>query len=374
MLDLYLNALVIRNHFMKVLNIFYNFKQGGVERLGISVANCLTKHGVDSYVCIINDERDMNLINLFDSNVHVILLKKRGQNRKIGYLKQLVTLIKKEKIDVMHVHQGTLMPFYMLVKLLCPSLKIFFTVHDTYIYSELASKYRIIANIICKKLIAISDAVVDDMTSHGLNSNMICRIYNGVKFDDFEVRTNNIVKKYPIIVNVARFFPQKKGQDTLIKAVAELKKRGVIVKVLFAGGELYEGEGSLSRMIELAEKLGVDAQIEFLGNVTDVNSLLQKANIFCIPSNYEGFGISAVEAMGTGLPCVSSNVPGLSEVVSSDRIGKKFEAGDYVGLANALQEVIQSIDSYNPQDIADYVRNRFSIDGMIHSLLQAYGD
>ena len=61
---------------MKVLNIFYNFTQGGVERLGISVANCLAEKDVDSYVCIINDERDERLLQLFSGNVHLILMEK----------------------------------------------------------------------------------------------------------------------------------------------------------------------------------------------------------------------------------------------------------------------------------------------------------
>ena len=55
-----------------------------------------------------------------------------------------------------------------------------------------------------------------------------------------------------------------------------------------------------------------------------------------IPSNYEGFGISAVEAMATGLPCVASNIVGLNEVVDDSRVGKLFEVGNEIDLANKL--------------------------------------
>lgn len=356
---------------MKVLNIFYNFTQGGVERLGITVANCLPQKGVESYVCVINDERDEKLLNLFSDEVHLILLKKE-KYRKLGYLKQLVEIIKREKITVVHVHQGSLMSFYLLLKILCPSVKVFFTVHDTFIYSELSNRNRRIANLICHKLIAISDGVVDDMKGKGAPEKKICRIYNGVQFDNFVVRDENSVKDIPVIANVARFFPKKKGQDILIRAAAELMKRNVPTKIVFAGGELYEGEGSIAKMRQLASELKIEQNVEFLGNITDVNSFLQEANIFCIPSNYEGFGISAVEAMGTGLPCVASNIVGLNEVVNSADIGELFEQGNHIDLADKLEKVIQNISKYEPHRIAEDVRTRFSVEKMVDNLKNAY--
>jgi glycosyltransferase involved in cell wall biosynthesis len=273
----------------------------------------------------------------------------------------------------MHVHQGTLMDFFLIIKLLQPSLQIVFTIHDTFIYSDLSAKNRIISNIICDKMIAISDAVVTNMVQHGAPKSKIRRVYNGVQFDDFEIREKNEISDIPVIVNVARFFPKKKGQDTLIKAVSVLAKRGERVKLILAGGELYEGEGSIDRMKKLASDLGVLDSIEFMGNVTDVNSLLKKANIFCIPSNYEGFGISAVEAMGTGLPCVASDVPGLREVVDSDELGLRFKKGDCIGLADALQKVIISLDKYDPNMISENARQRFSIEKMVQDLIRVYG-
>lgn len=106
---------------------------------------------------------------------------------------------------------------------------------------------------------------------------------------------------------VARFYPQKKGQDVLIKATAILKERGYRIKIIFAGDEPQGVNGEMNRMKELAKAIGVLDNMVFLGNIQDVNKELEQADIFCIPSNYEGFGISAVEAMATGLPCVASD-------------------------------------------------------------------
>ena len=129
----------------------------------------------------------------------------------------------------------------------------------------------------------------------------------------------------------------------------------------------------MNRMKELARAIGVLDNVVFLGNIQDVNKELEQADIFCIPSNYEGFGISAVEAMATGLPCVASNIVGLNEVVDDPRVGKLFEVGNEIDLADKLEEVITHIDQYNSNVISSYARKRFSIQNMCEILLEVYG-
>ena len=129
----------------------------------------------------------------------------------------------------------------------------------------------------------------------------------------------------------------------------------------------------MNRMKELARTVGVLDNVVFLGNILDVNKELEKADIFCIPSNYEGFGISAVEAMATGLPCVASNIVGLNEVVDDPSVGRLFEAGNEIDLANTLEEVITHIDQYDSNTISNYARRRFSIQNMCEILLEVYG-
>ena len=360
---------------MNVLNIFYTFNQGGVERLGISISNCFADSGVNAYVCIISENYSDGLIDLFSEKVKILLLKKQGVSRKLGYLKQLVDIIRKYQINVVHVHQGNLMPFYSLIKILCPKIKIYLTIHDTYIYSELSYINQKLANIVCNKIIAISDAVANDMRNHGALQEKIVRVYNGVDFNKFPIRKRgeeyNNREKIKII-NVARFVPKKKGQDLLIKALAEIKKKGYSAQIYFVGGEPSGVAGEIQRMHEMTRELNVEDDVFFLGNVDDVSRLLNEADIFCIPSRYEGFGISAVEAMGVGLPCVASNIIGLNEVVNCKYLGELFSVDDEKDLADKLINVINRIDNYDTQKIAQNVRERFSIENMMKSLLVIY--
>lgn len=179
-------------------------------------------------------------------------------------------------------------------------------------------------------------------------------------------------KEFCRIVNVARFFPEKKGQDILIKASAILKRKGIPIQVCFAGGELSESTHYISDMQQYAAELDVADCIVFLGNVTDIPKLLKSADVFCIPSRYEGFGIAAVEAMGMGIPCVASNIAGLNEVVNDETLGLLFEVGNAEALAVKLEYMIAHRAEYRAEEIAANVRSRFSIETMTHQLLSIY--
>lgn len=361
---------------MDILNVFYNFNQGGVERLGVTVANYMAECTQnESHVCIITEDYSDKLISTFSPKVHLLFLKKDKSLRKISYAKQLVSYIKKNNIQIMHVHQGELMPLYATVKLSCPDLRVFLTVHDTYIFSGLSSLNKLLSVKICSKIIAISNAVVDDIKKNKINTDKIVRIYNGVDFNEFKSDTKLKKKRTSCtrISNVARFFPEKKGQDILIEAAGVLKKSGIDFMIRFAGAEPYGVTGELERMRRLAEDIGVSDKIEFLGNVDNVTELLSETDIFCIPSRYEGFGISAVEALAMGIPCVASNIPGLNEVIASKKLGELFESENSADLADKIIKVLTNIDAYDPQRIREDVYNRFSVDIMVKQLEITYG-
>ena len=79
------------------------------------------------------------------------------------------------------------------------------------------------------------------------------------------------------------------------------------------------GEGELEKELKrLVVNLRLQNSVKFLGYVKDISSVLKKADIFLIPSLWEGFGLAAVEAMNASLPCVVGNVPGLGDLIKQD--------------------------------------------------------
>ena len=110
-------------------------------------------------------------------------------------------------------------------------------------------------------------------------------IPNGIRLAPFEsADAHPVARRIPGIVMVARFSKQK-DHATLLRAVARLRDRGLHVPVLFAGG----GKSLHRRPLqELAELLGIQDQVQFLGVVRNVPELLMTHRIAALITHYEG--------------------------------------------------------------------------------------
>lgn len=133
-------------------------------------------------------------------------------------------------------------------------------------------------------------------------------IKNGVDLErykyDSKVRENKRnelgVNDRVVIGNVGRFVPQK-NHSLLLDIFAEIRRMEPRAVLILAGiGELMD------TMKEKSKTLGIENDVKFLGFRTDVNELTQAMDLFLMPSLYEGFPVTAVEAQASGLPCVLS--------------------------------------------------------------------
>ena len=169
-------------------------------------------------------------------------------------------------------------------------------------------------------------------------------IYNGIEYVnndsscDGVLETNSCQSEYvqldeKRLLYIGRLVAVK-GVDTLIKAIALLKDRGVIVSLDILG------DGEVRAELEkLADDLGIAEQISFRGMVLEKEEYYKTDGIFVCPSVcQEAFGISVIEAMSRGLICVASKVGGIPEIISDDRQGILFEAGNVNALADAILE------------------------------------
>ena len=134
------------------------------------------------------------------------------------------------------------------------------------------------------------------------------------------------------IGGVSRLSPEK-GYEHLLRAVAMLRDRGVVLDVVLAGDG--PSRASLER---LAAELRLAERVRFLGEVAhaDVPGVLQAADIFAMPSTWEGFGVSAVEASAMELPVVASNIHGIPDVVRPNETGILVPPADAAALADAI--------------------------------------
>ena len=92
---------------------------------------------------------------------------------------------------------------------------------------------------------------------------------------------------------------------------------------------------------ELAGELGVLADVRCLGKIDDVAPLLAAADLYLLPSENESFGLSALEALASGVPVVASNIGGLPEVVQHGVTGALLPIGDVEGMAAAAIALLE---------------------------------
>jgi len=146
------------------------------------------------------------------------------------------------------------------------------------------------------------------------------------------------VRKYfeghTVLVNVASLVPEK-NHEALIRLAANFAKQKLNVRILILGdGKL---RGILQQKIE---DLDLRNYIVLLGYRNDVQSILQHANGFVLPSNIEGLPAVILEAFYCKVPVVATNVGGISEVVVNEQTGWLVERGNDTELLNATREVL----------------------------------
>lgn len=198
----------------------------------------------------------------------------------------------------------------------------------------------------CAAMIAVSEGVRDSLlTELGRSPAGMDRIRvipNGVVIPEREssevlerTRTRyGLRRSAPIILGAGRL-TELKNFPVLIDAVASLRAEGIDCQLLIAGdGPLRD---TLMQRILERELVGT----AFLpGHIDDLPLLMQAADVFVLPSQWEGLPLVLLEAMASGLPAVGSRIAGIAEVLDDGVNGLLVEPGDAVGLTVALRRML----------------------------------
>lgn len=143
-----------------------------------------------------------------------------------------------------------------------------------------------------------------------------------------------------------------KGFDVLIKAWGTML-RNEEAKAQSGDSEIEElkewklkiagrgNENSITYLKKLCKDYGVEDSVEFLGFVSDMKSLYEKASVFVLSSRYEGFGMVLIEAMSQGCACIACDYKGRQrEIIQNESQGLCCEPDNVDVLVNTLQRMI----------------------------------
>jgi len=351
---------------MKVHHIIHNIglRDGGAQRLARHLHNGLRAREVDSRLVV--------LMATFRDHSESSCSLNLSRPYSLRAIPKLISYIKNHcgKHDLIHTHLFPSMLFTSIAVRLADWKGVLIgTEHSTnnrrrntlfgrFIDALMYSRYDLI--------VCISKGARSSLA--GWKPSLSSRleiVENGapLPFTSFEERQPT---DRPIVVSVGRLNGMK-NYDSAIRAVSLLD--GLDFEYCIAGPGPREAE-----LIELSRRLGVDGKVRLLGFVDDVPALLREADIFLMPSRWEGFGIAAVEAMNAGLPVVVSAVDGLSDVVeASPPCGVFVQPDDPKSIARGLRDLL-----VNRRKRLDFGRHgfhhakQFSVDSMVDKYLALY--
>jgi len=177
----------------------------------------------------------------------------------------------------------------------------------------------------------------------------------------------------PVIGTVCRLVEPKKGLSILLAAMANLKLIGGTPGCQL----LIVGDGPARAMLqELSERLGIAPWVVFSGTRRDIRRVLPVMHAFVLPSLYEGFGISILEAMAVGRPVIATTVGGIPEFVTHDVTGLLVEPGNVAALADAITKVLRNSDQARQMGLKGqaHVREKYGIATVVRRHEQIYED
>lgn len=209
-------------------------------------------------------------------------------------------------------------------------------------------------------------------------------IYPGIETDIFSPQKTSYDKKIHLkpnaILTVARPVPAK-GVDRLIDAAALLKKK--IDFNLYIGGDTIEKDKSNEeiqaerRIMELIKKYKIEKNVNFIGRVphdTVLPVYYRGASVFVLPSRYEPFGLTTLEAMASGTPPIVSNVAGSREVIVDGLNGFIVDTHDRKKLSQHILNLLtdKKLNKKISDNAAFTIREHYSWDTIIEKFIMLY--
>lgn len=173
-----------------------------------------------------------------------------------------------------------------------------------------------------------------------LSKGKLVKISNGISPEGFYIQDRCIFNQSEIEILCIGNMNGKKGQDILLKAIAELLKRGIkCCRISFIGEGKYENDYKL-----LANKLNLDSYVTFYGKDKNVASFYHKADIMVMSSSSEAFGRATIEAMLSCCLIIGSNSGATPELLDYGNNGFLFEKENFVDLADKIEYAIKNRD------------------------------
>ncbi len=328
---------------MKIIHIVRQFYPciGGVEnyiynlsKTQLAAGNDVTVLTLNKNLCTKEDLSDNEIIE----GIKIKRIPFTGSKRYPIALSSVTNL---DGCDIVNIHcvdsfidyLGILKPFH--------KKRIILSTHGGYFHTKWLKilkqvYFYTVTRIIlysCDKIIANSNS--DHILFKKISNNVV-RVDNGVEVEAFSSVSKNI--EFGYLLYIGRLDSHKRI-DNLVRTIPFLLKKNINVKLGIIGPDWNDTRKGLEH---IAKGLGIKNSINFMGSLSRDNLLneLSKAHLFVSASEYEGFGISAIEAMASGTPCVLNDIASFRDFIATSKAGALVNFNDHEQAARAISNII----------------------------------
>ncbi|HUI09030.1 MAG TPA: glycosyltransferase family 4 protein [Bacteroidota bacterium] len=280
----------------------------------------------------------------------------------------ILRLIIRRSIDVVCVHTEKELRLGGLASLLAGvpvvvSREVDFPIKDTFLNKVFYGK---VASLVIANSYATKNTLL--ISAPWLDGSKIHVVWKGVDTERFRHATNgHLRQEYHVagsesLIGFVGRLDEQKGLETLLEAMSILVARHKHAKLVLAG------EGNLRNYVtEFLRSRNLSGHAYLAGFVQDIPAFLRGIDFLVLPSNWEGFGYAAVEAMAAGKAVVASHVSSLPEIVDNHRTGLLVPPRSPERLADAMVTLVDNRRLRNEMGKAGArkVENVFSLPTMI---------
>ena len=292
-----------------------------------------------------NQNLEFCSLNLFepdistdDKEIHLIEFNKR--------LEEVLDL---KQFDIIHAH-------YWMSGLIAKDISnkfnipYIFTSHSLGVFLEGYNKER----ADCEKIVMSSSQFVTASTnyeqtliseSYQVDNQKIKQINPGVDYELFV--PDQSIHRENIFLSIGRI-QQQKGQLETLRFLNSFKEFETDFMCYFVGGPSgSSGDEYLSELKESVKELSLSSHVEFLGNLpqVDIRNLLNSAKLLIHTSQYETFGLVAIEANSMGVPVLTTNNGSMQEIITNKENGYLVDGLDYQDVSISIKNLIND-DQY----------------------------
>lgn len=316
--------------------------QGGAELFAVGLASHLPADRFESWLCATRRIEPGPGDALDRAGVTRVALGRRNKADVLPLL-GLVRLLRREPFDVLHAHKFGSNLWATLIGRLCRVPVIVAHEHtwsyegdplrawlDGRVIGRLATRFVAVSRLDGERMVSIEHVPAEKVVV----------IPTAVHIDrpaaePTDLRAElGLAPDTPLIAVVAVLRPQK-ALSVLLDALAELLRRGVDAHLAIAGDGASRAE-----LEHHAQTIGVQDHAHFLGRRSDVDSILQAADVAALSSDYEGTPSFLAECVRNRVPLVSTAVGGIPDTLEDGRTALLVAPRDPIALADAIGRLL----------------------------------